>query len=428
MSPSQTWYKTRRRASGVVFILVLALLGWLSVAIYNKQFQRSAMVTLYTSSVGNQMHPHAEVKTRGVVVGEVREISSDGGRARLLLAIEPDQVERLPANVSAVMLPTTLFGQRSVNLLMPPDPVPARLAHGSVIDQDRSENAIELQQALDNLLPTLQAVQPQKLSSMLTAMARALEGRGDDLGNTLTGFDAYLEEMNPNLPTMNEDISELVRVSQVYDEAAPDILAAMADFTVTAQTVVEQRQDLNALYATLTGASQDLGTFLRQNQDNIIRLSADSRPTLQTLARYSREFPCTLRALTRFKPKMDRVLGAGTSQPGLHVRVNTVPSLGRYVPGRDDPVFADDRGPRCYPVPLPAIDLADGARPGAATTAERTRAPVVAPGLGLANSPQENELINELLAPTLQAPRESLPAWSSVLVGPLFRGTEVTLE
>ncbi|MGB3439367.1 MAG: ABC transporter substrate-binding protein, partial [Actinophytocola sp.] len=44
--------------------------------------------------------------------------------------------------------------------------------------------------------------------------------------------------------------------------------------------------------------------------------------------------------------------------------------------------------------------------------------------LGLANSPQEQELIGTLLAPAVG----EVPGWSSVLVGPLYRGTEVTLR
>ena len=97
--------KTRRRLVGLVFLLVFALLVWLSVALYNKQFTPAANVTLYTDSVGNEMHPGADVMIRGVLVGEVRQISADGTGARLELAIQPDMVSQIPANVTAVMVP-----------------------------------------------------------------------------------------------------------------------------------------------------------------------------------------------------------------------------------------------------------------------------------------------------------------------------------
>jgi phospholipid/cholesterol/gamma-HCH transport system substrate-binding protein len=49
-------------------------------------------------------------------------------------------------------------------------------------------------------------------------------------------------------------------------------------------------------------------------------------------------------------------------------------------------------------------------------------------GLGPANSASENDLVNELAGPSLDEVPEELPDWSSVLVGPIYRGTEVTVK
>ena len=46
----------------------------------------------------------------------------------------------------------------------------------------------------------------------------------------------------------------------------------------------------------------------------------------------------------------------------------------------------------------------------------------------VANSPAERELVAALLAPALGVPPSQVPAWSSLLVGPLYRGAEVTLR
>jgi phospholipid/cholesterol/gamma-HCH transport system substrate-binding protein len=408
----------RRRLAGVVFLLVPLLLIWLSVAVYDKAFTKVSWVTLRTASAGSEMRPHADVKLRGVVVGEVREISSDGGVATLRLAIQPDKVRLLPQNVSAQLLPTTLFGARFVALIPPARPSPARLTGGSVISQDRSANAIELQRVMDNLYPLLTAVRPAELAATLTAVSQALDGRGTELGQTMVELDAYLKKINPSLPALNRDIRSLVEVSRNYDEAAPEILQALHDFTYTSRSLVDQRNNLASLYASVTDASQDLSDFLHENSGNFIRLSATSRPTLELLRKYSPEFPCTLRMLTDFVPVMDEVLGKGTKRPGLHVKVTTLPSKGRYVPGRDRPRYTDKSGPHCGP----AGGSVKSAPPDA-------RTPIaVAPGaLGTPNSPEENRLVNELLAPGLQDVPEALPDWSTVLVGPVYRGTEVTL-
>jgi phospholipid/cholesterol/gamma-HCH transport system substrate-binding protein len=452
MTMSPGWLKTRRRLVGVVFLVTFALLIWLSLAIYQKKFTSVAMVTLYTSSAGNEMNIGAQVMVRGVPVGEVRQVTANGSRARLELAINPGQVRLLPANVTAQMLPTTLFGERYVDLVLPARPVTARLASGSVIQQDRSRDAIELESVLNNLLPLLTAVQPAQLSITLTAIAQGLQGRGTKLGQTLVQLNSYLRGLRPHLPALDRDIAELVAVTRTYSQAAPDILRALTDFSAVSKTVYQQRGNLAALFSTVTTATDDLRSFLDGNARNIISLSSVSTASLQLLARYAPEFPCTLRALVAFEPNINRVLGAGTSQPGLHIHVNVEPPRGRYYASVNAPRYGDNLGPHCYPVPFAGVALNDGANPDSAgqtpgpetgghhnsgrTAGRDSRTgttsmfigPLSEAGLGLANSPQENELVNELAGLTLRRSPQSLPDWSSLLVGPLYRGAEVTLR
>lgn len=417
--PSQAWFKTRRRLVGVVFLGVLGLLIALSVAIYNKAFTPATMVALYTDSTGNQMNLNADVVVRGVVVGQVRSITDNGSGAELGLAIQPSVARTLPANVTAQMLPTTLFGQRYVNLVIPAAPSAQTLAEEPVIAQDRSADAVELERVINDLEPMLTAVQPQKLAVTLSAMAQALQGNGSKLGVTLDEINSYLRQFDPRLPALDNDIRALVQVTRTYAQAAPGITRALRDFSVTSQTVASEAANLRSLYSTVTAASQNLTTFLRANEHDIISLSADSVPSLRTLGRYSAEFPCVFTGLAGFIPTMNRVLGKGTSQPGLHVTVHPVESLGKYLPNVDTPRYGDNLGPHCYAVPFGGITLNDGAS---------APNPVPAGGLGLPNSPQENELVNELLAPGLNVPPDRLPSWSSVLLGPLYRGTTVSIR
>jgi phospholipid/cholesterol/gamma-HCH transport system substrate-binding protein len=441
LAPAQE--KVRRRLVGVVFLLVFALLVWLSVALYNKQFTSAAMVTLYTSAVGNEMHLGADVVVRGVQVGEVRQISAAGTGARLELAIQPAMVPHIPANVTALMVPTTLFGERQVYLVMPVQPTPARLTDGSVITQDNSADAVELEKVLNNLLPLLRASEPDKLSITLTALAQGLQGHGKELGQTLVAANAYLHDYNQHLPALDTDIKRLAVLARNLNQSAPDLVQALTDFTVTSQTFAAERASVSALYASVTTASQDLTSFLDANSSNIIQLNADSVATLQILARYSPEFPCALRDLANFVPAADKLLGKGSSQHGLHVQMIVVPPLGpdhigHYVAGKDTPVYGDNLGPHCYPIPFPGITLNDGAAPSnpAATASPRTgpghpaaqRAHTTAAQGQLAGSPTETELVRDLTGMALGRSPSEIPGWGSLLTAPLFRGTTVSLR
>jgi phospholipid/cholesterol/gamma-HCH transport system substrate-binding protein len=454
---SPQWVKARRRFVGLIFLLVFALLLWLSLALYNKQFTPVSVVTLYTDSIGNEMHLGAEVMVRGVQVGEVQSISADGTGARLGLAIQPGMVARLPANVTAEMVPTTLFGERYVNLLLPARPAARRLIAGSVIRQDHAADAVELEKVLNNLLPLLQASEPDKLSVTFTALAQGLQGRGKELGQTLVQLSSFLHRYNPHLPALDADLRELSGVARTLNQASPDLLQALDDFTVTGQTFVSEQASFAALYATVTTASNDLRVFLDANSANIIQLNTDSTPTLAILARYSPEYPCVLQDLVNFEPAVNKLLGKGTNQPGLHVQAIIVPEYAnaRYRYRKDTPKYGDNLGPHCYSIPFKGITLNDGSTPlsgpaaatgpgagtgpGAASgTGVSTRsvqrhpqaAPKAAPATttaALAGSPTEGALVRELTGLALGRSPAAVPSWTSLLLAPLFRGEHVSL-
>jgi phospholipid/cholesterol/gamma-HCH transport system substrate-binding protein len=419
--------KASRRLAGLAFLLVIAMLAWLSVALYNKTFTSVAMVTLYTSSAGNEMHPGAEVMVRGVQVGEVRQVSANGSGARLELAIQPSELPRIPANVSAEMLPTTLFGERYVDLILPARPAPATLANGSVIQQDRSADGLELDRVLNNLLPMLSAVQPDKLSLTLTAIAQGLSGRGQELGQTLVTLNAYLRQFNRQLPQLDNDIKLLAGLTKTYTRASPAILQALNDFGVAGRTIAIQHAQFAALLANITTASNDLRSFLDANAPNAISLSADSLPTLDILARYAPEFPCTLQALANFVPEVNKVLGAGTRQPGLHMQVVVVPARSPYVPNKDTPVYGDNLGPHCYGVPFTGIHLNDGTTSGSATK-KTTKTTATVKGTGTRGAGGSTPYSADLTALWLGERPSSVPSWSSLLTGPLFSGMDVTVR
>ncbi|MFN2495444.1 MAG: MCE family protein [Pseudonocardiaceae bacterium] len=340
----------RRRLQGAGFLLVVSSLIALSLATYAGAFRDGVPVTLQADSTGLQLDKRSDVKVRGLIVGEVVDVSSEGEFATVHLLLQPEMVDLIPDNVSARLLPKTLFGEKYVSLVLPEQPSGRPISAGEVIGQDRSETARELEAALDGLLPLLQAVPPQDLAGTLSAVATALQGRGEQLGDTLVAQQQLISGLNTALPELQEDISATADLAQTYADAAPDLTAALADLTTLSRTVAEQRQNLAILFDSVRRASGDLDGFLVSNRENVIALAADSRPTLESLARYAPEFPCLLGQLADLAPKVDQAMGVGTSEPGLHVILEITPGRGKYLPGVDEPRYEEDRGPRCYPV------------------------------------------------------------------------------
>src|SRR6476620_2184451 len=106
MADSSTGVMSRlgNRAYGVGFIVIVGLLVGLSVAAFQKRFTPVVMVNLMTDRVGSQLQTSSDVKIRGLIVGEVRDITTTGQGARIQLALQPDQIDQIPANVGARLL------------------------------------------------------------------------------------------------------------------------------------------------------------------------------------------------------------------------------------------------------------------------------------------------------------------------------------
>lgn len=462
MSRKALLTRLRHQVFGLVFLVVAALFFATTIAIYNKAFADVVMVRLEVDRAGSQMSQGADVKVRGVLVGRVASISTTDDGAALQLAIDSNQVDIIPQDVRARILPKTLFGQRYVKLRIPDNPSSAHIQAGAVIQQDQSQTAIELQKVLSNVVPLLKAVQPQKLASTLNAIASALKGRGEQLGNTLAQVSQLLGEVNESLPDIKADITKFADATRVYDKAVPDILNALSDLTTTTQTIVDKRADLRQLYASVIGAAGNLRRFLEVNKNNFINFTSAVQPTLDVLAKYAPEYPCLLRQIAQSVPRARKTFGAGTKHPeSSRVTVEIVPGRGAYEPGVDEYVAGDHRGPRCYPIPPvgehfpqypPGGPVKDGAtkRPAPGPPDRNLDRPVKGlqapfkPGVwedgggggsrsaggvsSVANSAAQQRLLSVLIAPQLDVRARKVPGWSSLLVGPLYRGKDVVLK
>lgn len=197
-----------------------------------------------------------------------------------------------------------------------------------------------------------------------------------------------ITELNPYLPTLQEDLTRLAGVADIYDDVAPDLLAVLDNLSFTSQTLVDQQEQLRRTFATVTTAADDLTGFLTANEGQIISLASTARPVLDLLAQYSPMYTCLLSGLVAFQPLVDEAFGGGAAgsdgrDTGLQLNIEIIPPGGRgaYREG-DQPAYLDQSGPHCFGLPDDIPTNGNGTSPSTAPpTAPATarRAPVVSP-------------------------------------------------
>ena len=426
--------RLRYQLYGVAFILVLAFMIAMAVAVYQKRFTPVVEVTVEATSVGTQVNVGGDVKVRGVVVGEIRRISSTGESARVTLGLRPEMVRWVPSGSSARFVPKTLFGERYVDVRPPAGVSAEPVADGDVIAEDRSAAAIALNRVLDDLLPLLRTLEPAKVASTLDAMATALEGRGDQVGDSLERLDALLRRINPHMPSVRHDIRAVADVAEVYDEVVPELAATLRNFSDTAVTVSQKERTLREFLRSTTGLSVTARTFLGKHESRIIAVGEVNRETLDLLADYSGIYPCLLEGLA----KSEKQIGKAFANKRLHITMEIVKARPAFEPGVDAPEWTDTRKPGCRGLPNPPIPYQpkekyfyDGTQDDAYNNPDDDEDPL--PGVGnpsekVTATAAEKRHVGALVGPVMGESPDDVPDITTLLWGPMARGTAVSVN
>lgn len=431
----------RLLVAGIAFLTSMALLIALSIAIYDKKFADVTMITIKADRAGLQLAKFGDVRRNGVLIGQVREVEQDGKEASIRVALDPEAARELPDNVEVQILPTTLFGQKFISFITPDDPS-GRLEADAVIPSSRVETNVELSQILADLFPLLRSVRPADLNATLSALSNALEGRGDQLGDTLERLNSYIGGIEDSLPTLREDLGLIADVADTYDLAAPDLLRVLGNLTVTSRTILEKRESLDVFFSDLTGLSETSRTILADNEANLIEVGEVGAPVLKLLATYSPELPCLLKGAARYAPILAKTFEG--NQVKQYIELGSA-QYGAYT--QDDlPEYGEiGHGPWCSglpfpPVPIGPVEFDDGT--DIDSNPPTSDLPVL-PGLlnrpaprwtrqggfgvgmssGYAGTTGEQQVVNALLADRTGKAADSYGSLGSLLYGPVVRGS-----
>jgi virulence factor Mce-like protein len=443
----------KRRLYGVLFIAIVIGLISLSIAIYNKAFTATVDVTLRTDHTGNALQVESDVKERGVIVGSVESVSSKADGAIVKLALDPSRIKTIPRNVSAQILPKTLFGEQYVSLIIPADaPLDGtnHISAGDVIPQDRSQGALETEKVLGDILPLLTAVSPADLNATLTALAEALQGRGEALGRTLVNFDKYLKQINPHTQQLVSDLNKLGQVSLEYNALAPDIFGTLQNLQTSARTIIARQASFAQLLSTGTNASSVLNNFLTDNQQRLIAVTGQTNKVYSVLDKFSPEFGCLFPAINDIAVRAGQAIFDHRIHLTVTLNANNLGAYKKNATKDDTPTLVTGFGPNCFglpdnPQPTDANGrfqippkyqcLRDGVNGGALTkkgespNCKTTDSATTQGATNSAlNSPEEDAMVNSIIASQLDTTPNKVPGVATILGAPLLRGTQVVIK
>ena len=330
---------------GSVIIVTAVLVGTLLQ--YNRVFSRSVDVTVTADRAGITMDTGAPVKLYGVVVGRVSSVDVGNDDVEIGVELDTDKADSVPRGVTAQLVPPTAFGAKYVQLTVPEAADGEPIAAGDVITA--TSTTVEVDETFTNLTNVLQAARPAQLSQALSAVAGALDERGEVLGELITLTETYLTSFNPSLPALSEDLRRVDDVAAVYDLARRDLITTFDGAATTLETVVEQQASLRALELSLTSFSSEGDDLLRESGPGLSRSLKLLDPVTRTLARYSPELPCLIEGLAKGNELAE--IAVGGTNPGITTLTHVVRGREPYQYTTDLKVLGENRGPNCFGLP-----------------------------------------------------------------------------
>ena len=259
----------------------------------------------------------------------------------------PTRRSTIPENVSATILPKTLFGEKYVSLEVPAGPAGrrSRPATRSSSPTSRSSSSRSSTTCSRCCAPC----SPEQLNYTLTAVANALEGRGEKIGAELRDPRRLPARSSTRASRRSSTAStSSARSPRSTSRSTPELTRLLRNTVTTTNTFESTEQQVKALFddvAGFSGTARDVPGGERRQHRHARRPGPQILPLL---ARYSPEYKCFLAGAVASIHPNEQAFRNKT----LHIILETLPRQPRALQ-RQRPA-GDERAPRSVPLLQPA--------------------------------------------------------------------------
>jgi phospholipid/cholesterol/gamma-HCH transport system substrate-binding protein len=229
------------------------------------------------------LQPNSRVRVGDVTVGNVTKVDLQGWHALLTISLNGDV--DLPANATAKLGQTSLFGSLHIELAPPTDAPPqGKLHDGSLIPLSSAGTYPSTEQTLAAISLVLNGGGVGQVQDITEALSTAFAGRADDLRSLIGQLDTYVGYLNDQkddiiaaADSLNNLVGQIAAQKPVVDTALktiPDALAVLND----------QRQSIADAITQLGKFSALAGESINQTKTALVKELTDVAPVLKSLA------------------------------------------------------------------------------------------------------------------------------------------------
>jgi len=358
------------KVAGAVLLVIVAVLATLIAMQFRGTFKSRTVLSVVSPRAGLVVDPGSKVTLNGVEIGRVTGIATtpedDGQQALLSLEVDPQYLPLIPDNVVADVRASTVFGNKYVAFSSPESPSAQHVSSGARIVAQSVTT--EFNTLFETVMGISEKVDPVKLNQTLSATAEALTGLGGRFGLSLEHANVILDDLNPRMPQLRNDIAQAAALADLYADASPDLFSGLEAAATTAATFNAERRNIDeALMAAVGFGGTAADTFERATP-YLIRGASDLVPTTKLLDDYHGMILCTTRNYHDVQPLVARTLGGngysldqsgtllGFGAPNAYVYPDNLPRVNAHGGPEGRPGCWQKVTKELYPFPYLVMD------------------------------------------------------------------------
>ncbi len=257
----------RTKIQLMVFVLItmvgVAFVGARYARLDRLFFDDSYRVAAHFAESGG-IFAGAEVTYRGVTVGRVGSLELTDEGVDVMLDIDNSHSE-IPSESRALVANRSAVGEQYVELQPETDDGPY-LDEGSEIPLAMTETPISTTKFLVDIDRTVNSVNKKSLRTVVSELGAAFKGTGEDLGQIIDTSNSFIRTANDNFDVTSALLRDGNTVLSTQLDKASAIRSFAGDLSRFSDTLVSSDADLRRVIKNGSATSNQLRTFLEQNQ------------------------------------------------------------------------------------------------------------------------------------------------------------------
>ena len=273
----------RRHWRFALFLLVSgALTVWIGLQIAGTHFGADRYRLAAEFEDATNLRVGDPVRLSGVPIGSVSHVEVRAGLA--WVEFDLDETVELPVDSEVAVRAQNLLNVRE--LVLTPGDSDELLADGDVMENTSS--SVELGNLINELGPLLEAVDPEQVNTLVTALNDALGGNRESVAGLTSDFEVVVGNLAARSETIGQVIEDYSVINGELARRDRQIQQLVDNLVLLTGTFEESEQTLVQALATLPGFSDRLAGLLAENAGNLDSILADLA-TLGTVTRENRE-------------------------------------------------------------------------------------------------------------------------------------------